>query len=49
MSSVNVPYYHKSIDWEKFVQDYPPPVEFEETVFKWKRDKIEKIQEKQKT
>jgi phenylacetate-CoA ligase len=44
MSRTNIPYYYKSLDWESFVRDYPPPAEFSETVYLWPRDKIEKMQ-----
>jgi phenylacetate-CoA ligase len=44
MSEVNIPYYYKSIDFEKFLKLYPPPAEYEETVYRWGRNKIEKMQ-----
>ena len=45
MINVSIPYYYKSIDWEQFVTEYPPPVEFADTVYKWPRDKIQKLQD----
>ena len=44
MARIDIPYYYKSLDWSQFVKKYPPPVEFEETVYRWSRDKIRKMQ-----
>lgn len=44
MSDIKIPYYYQSIDWSKLVKKYPPPLEFESTVYRWTRDKIEKMQ-----
>ena len=44
MPQAKIPYYYKSIDWSNFVKEYPPPAEFAETVFTWKRDQIERLQ-----
>ena len=44
MNKSRIPYYHQSINWEDFVKRYPPPAEFAETVYRWKRDQIEKMQ-----
>jgi phenylacetate-CoA ligase len=45
MKKYYIPYYYKSIDFEKLVKEYPPPIEFKETVYRWSRDKIERMQE----
>ena len=44
MEKIYIPYYYKSIDFEKLVKEYPPPGEFKETVYLWSREKIEKMQ-----
>ena len=44
MSKVNIPYYYKSIDFKNLAKLYPPPAEFKETVYRWNRNKIEKLQ-----
>jgi phenylacetate-CoA ligase len=44
MEKIDIPYYYKSIDFEKLVKEYPPPGEFKETVYLWSREKIEKMQ-----
>lgn len=38
------PYYYKSIDWKRLVEEYEPPVEFMEGTMKWSRDQIESTQ-----
>lgn len=40
----NIPYYYKSIDWDKLVSDYEPPIEFMTGTRKWSRDQIESTQ-----
>ena len=45
MTKVKIPYYHQAIDWKEFTKEYPPPVEFEKTIYRWSRDKIEKLKE----
>jgi phenylacetate-CoA ligase len=39
-----IPYYHKSIDFSQLKKDYPPPLEFEQTIYRWPKDKIRKLQ-----
>lgn len=43
-STTSIPYYYKSIDWDKLVSDYEPPIEFMEGTWKWSREKIEFVQ-----
>ena len=45
MPQVSIPYYYKSIDWNNFVKEYPPPAEFAETVYTWDRNRINELQE----
>lgn len=45
MAKTKIPYYYQAIDWNNFVKEYPPPAEFEKTVYRWSRDKIEKLKE----
>ncbi|HLR70420.1 MAG TPA: hypothetical protein VK085_03205 [Pseudogracilibacillus sp.] len=40
----SIPYYYKSVDWDKLVSEYEPPVEFMEGTWKWSRDQIESTQ-----
>lgn len=42
--SVTTPYYYNSIDWDKLVSDYEPPIEFMDGAWKWSRDQIETTQ-----
>jgi phenylacetate-CoA ligase len=44
MEKVNIPYYYKSFNFEKFTKEYFPPAEFAETIYQWPRDKIIKMQ-----
>jgi phenylacetate-CoA ligase len=44
MEKIRIPYYYKSLNFNKFVKEYPPPAEYAETVYLWKRDKIDKMQ-----
>lgn len=44
MGKVKIPYYYKSINYKELVKTYPPPAEFEESVYRWKREKIERMQ-----
>lgn len=41
-----LPIYHNSIDWAAFQRDYPVPDVFQETVYKWPRDRIRDLQNK---
>lgn len=41
---MTVPYYFRSLDFEKLVRDYPPAQEYAETVFLYGRKEIEEIQ-----
>ncbi len=41
---MSVPYYYKSLDWEKLVREYPPPEEFARGVWLWDRRDIEAVQ-----
>ncbi|WP_342361822.1 hypothetical protein [Terrarubrum flagellatum] len=43
--SVNIPYYCKSIDWDRFIADYPPPPHFEKTVGRLSKDALNALQE----
>lgn len=40
----SIPYYHKSVDWDKLVSEYEPPLEFMDGAWKWGRDQIENVQ-----
>lgn len=41
-----IPYYFRTLDWDRLVREYPPPPDFFEDVFyRWKRVDIERIQE----
>lgn len=42
--SARIPYYYKSVDFNKLVKEYEPPVEFMEGTWKWSRDQIESTQ-----
>ena len=46
MRASKLPLYSKSIDWDKFHQDTPPPDVWYDTVFRWSRDEIRAYQEK---
>lgn len=39
-----IPYYYKSIDFEKLVRDYPPPEEFAQGVWLWDRKDLDEMQ-----
>ncbi len=39
-----IPYYYKSIDFEKLVRDYPPPEEFVHGVYLWDRKDLDELQ-----
>lgn len=39
-----IPYYCKSLDWDKFIEDYPPPPHFGATVGKFSSEKIRELQ-----
>jgi len=40
-----IPYYYKSIDWDKFVKDYPPPPHFAQTTGRLSEDEMHALQE----
>jgi phenylacetate-CoA ligase len=40
-----LPRYHAAIDWQAFERDYPPPDVFEETLFKWPRERLRALQD----
>ncbi|MCB2141076.1 hypothetical protein KQH27_00040 [bacterium] len=44
MANIKIPYYYKSINHEELIKTYPAPAEFEESIYRWKRDKIERMQ-----
>lgn len=44
--STEIPYYFKSMDWDAFIKDYPPPPLFGETVGQMSADEIHALQEK---
>ncbi|MEK7879375.1 MAG: hypothetical protein AAB285_05900, partial [candidate division NC10 bacterium] len=39
-----IPYYYKSIDFEKLVRDYPPPEEFAQGLYLWGRKELDELQ-----
>ncbi len=39
-----IPYYYKSLDFNKLVDEYEPPLEFMQSGWKWSRDQIESTQ-----
>ncbi|WP_261131698.1 phenylacetate--CoA ligase family protein [Bacillus sp. Marseille-Q3570] len=41
---MEIPYYYKSLDWDKLVSEYEPPQEYMEGAWLWGREKIEKTQ-----
>lgn len=41
---MKIPYYYKSIDFNKLVEQYEPPIEFMEGAWKWSREQIEETQ-----
>ncbi|SFE57929.1 phenylacetate--CoA ligase family protein [Alteribacillus iranensis] len=43
-TKTEIPYYYKSIDWDRLVSEYEPPIEFMEGTWKWSRDQIETTQ-----
>lgn len=46
MEEVTIPYYFSTLDFEKLVQEYPPPPAFfDEVFYKWGRSDIQKVQE----
>ena len=43
-TQTKLPYYYKSIDFNKLVNEYEPPIEFMDGTRKWSRDQIESTQ-----
>src|SRR5437764_1152785 len=41
---MTVPYYYRSIDYDKLVRDYPPSRDYAESVFLFERKQIEEVQ-----
>ena len=41
---MTVPYYYRSIDFDKLVRDYPPSQDYADTVFLFDRKQIEEVQ-----
>jgi len=41
---MKVPYYYRSLDWKALVRAYPPSRDFAETVFRYDRTKIARLQ-----
>ena len=46
MSEEKAPYYWQSLDFEKLVQDYPPPPTFFNTVYRMPREALRELQER---
>ena len=46
MTASKLPLYHRSIDWDAFFEDTPPPDVWYETTFRWSRDQLRAYQEK---
>ena len=46
MSEVKPPYYWQSLDFEKLVQDYPPPPTFFNTIYRMPRGALRELQER---
>lgn len=44
MITTSIPYYYKSVDFDKLVSEYEPPMEFIEGTWLWERDQIGKTQ-----
>jgi phenylacetate-CoA ligase len=44
MSRSALPLYRHSFDWEQYCRDYPMPDVFEQTVYRWPREKIRALQ-----
>lgn len=43
-TQTKIPYYYKSVDFNRLVTEYEPPEEFMEGAWKWSREKIEETQ-----
>lgn len=46
MPASKLPLYPKSIDWDKFYEDVPPPDVWYDTTFRWSRDQLRSYQER---
>jgi len=44
MKKTSIPYYYKVVDHENLVKQFAPPDEWYETVYKWPKDKVRKLQ-----
>ncbi|HWU64925.1 MAG TPA: AMP-binding protein [Ensifer sp.] len=44
--TLTIPYYHKSVDWDRFMADYPPPPFYHQTVGRLSADALNALQEK---
>lgn len=44
--TISIPYYCKSLDWDKFMADYPPPPHFHTTVGRLSADAMHALQER---
>jgi hypothetical protein len=45
-ADVEVPYYWKSLDWDRLIADYPPSPIFERTVGRLSADALRELQER---
>ena len=44
MSASALPLYRQSFDWEQYCRDYPMPDVFEQTVYRWPRERLRALQ-----
>jgi phenylacetate-CoA ligase len=44
--TVEIPYYHRSLDWERFIADYPPPPMYEKTAGRLSSEAMHALQER---
>lgn len=44
MLTTKIPYYYKSVNFDKLVEEYEPPAEFMEGALRWSREQIESTQ-----
>lgn len=44
--TIAIPYYCKSLDWDQFIADYPPPPHFHQTVGRLSADAMHALQER---
>jgi len=41
---VPIPYYYQAVDYARLVEEYPPPSDYFDTVWRWPRERIEELQ-----